>query len=186
EAVFWVFGFPIILALALGFAFRDKAPDKVPVAGLDSSQLPALSKSPTLIPRLMKEDESREALRHGKVSLVVENAPNGVVYRFDPTRPESLAARRDADDALQRARGRRDVITAREEHVKEQGARYIDFLLPGLLGMNLMGTGMWSMGFTIANARMKKLLKRLVATPMRKSEHLLEQFLSRLHFLLVA
>lgn len=185
EAVFWVFGFPIILALALGFAFRDKAPDKVPVAVLDETQLPALSKSPTLIPKVMNAADAQEALRHGKVSLVVENTTNGVVYRFDPTRPESLAARRDADDALQRARGRRDVIAAREEHVKEQGARYIDFLLPGLLGMNLMGTGMWGMGFTIANARMKKLLKRLIATPMRKTDFLLAQFLSRLVFLIL-
>jgi ABC-2 type transport system permease protein len=185
EAVFWVFGFPIILALALGFAFRDKAPDKVPVAVLDQTQLPALSKSPTLIPKVMNATDAQDALRHGKVSLVIENTPNGIVYRFDPTRPESLAARRDADDALQRARGRRDVIAAREEHVKEQGARYIDFLLPGLLGMNLMGTGMWGMGFTIANSRMKKLLKRLIATPMRKTDFLLAQFLSRLVFLIL-
>src|SRR6059058_3267686 len=185
EAVFWVFGFPIILALALGFAFRDKAPDKVPVAVLDQTQLPALRNSPTLIPKVMNDADARDALRHGKVSLVVENTPKGIVYRFDPTRPESLAARRDADDALQRARGRRDVIAAREEHVKEQGARYIDFLLPGLLGMNLMGTGMWGMGFTIANARMKKLLKRLIATPMRKSQYVMSQFLSRLLWLLI-
>ena len=185
EAVFWVFGFPIILALALGFAFRDKAPDRVPVAVLDQSQLPALSKSRTLIPKVMTAAEAKDALRHGKVSLVIENTPKGVVYRFDPTRPESLAARRDADDALQRARGRRDVVLTREETMREQGARYIDFLMPGLLGMNLMGTGMWGMGFTIANARMKKLLKRLVATPMRKTDYLFAQFLSRLAFLIV-
>ena len=189
EAVFWVFGFPLILALALGFAFRDKPPDRVPVAVLAGpaaqQQLAALRTSPALIPRLMNEADARDALRHGKVSVVIANDGNGVVYRFDPTRPEARVARRDADDALQRARGRRDAIAAREEHVQEQGARYIDFLLPGLLGMNLMGTGMWGMGFTIANARMRKLLKRLVATPMRKSDYLLAQFLSRLLFLIV-
>ncbi len=188
EAIFWVFGFPLILALALGFAFREKPPDRVPVAVVEgpaaSAELAALRQSPTLIPRALKPAEAQEALRHGKVSLVIENAGGGVLYHFDPTRPESLGARRDADDALQRARGRRDVLPAREELMREQGARYIDFLLPGLLGMNLMGTGMWGMGFTIANARMKKLLKRLIATPMRKSEYLLAQFLSRLLFLI--
>src|SRR3954454_17674404 len=81
EAVFWVFGFPIILALALGFAFRDKAPDRVPVAVLDQSQLPALSKSKTLIPKVMTEAEAAEALRPGKVSLVVQNTPAGILYR---------------------------------------------------------------------------------------------------------
>src|SRR5207244_11914929 len=88
EAVFWVFGFPFILALALGFAFRDKAPDRVPVAILDGpaaqAQLAALSKSKTLIPRVMNDADAHEALRHGKVSLAVENAPSGITYRFDP------------------------------------------------------------------------------------------------------
>jgi ABC-2 type transport system permease protein len=190
EAMFWVFGFPLILALALGFAFREKPPDRVPVAvvaGPSAQQrLAALQKSPTLLPRVMNEQEARDALRRGKVSLVIaESGSNTVVYRFDATRPDAFSARQAADDALQTAAGRRDVFASREERVHEQGARYIDFLIPGLLGMNLMGTGMWSMGFTIANARMKKLLKRLVATPMRKTDYLLAMFLSRLIWLLI-
>jgi ABC-2 type transport system permease protein len=188
EALFWVFGFPLILALALGFAFREKPPDRVPVAvvaGPNAAQrLAALQKSPVLLPSIMSEQDARDALRRGKVSLLIEGADT-VVFRFDATRPDAQSARREADDALQAAAGRRDVIVTREERVHEQGARYIDFLIPGLLGMNLMGTGMWSMGFTIANARMKKLLKRLVATPMRKTDFLLAQFLSRLIWLLI-
>src|SRR5258708_7464980 len=188
EAMFWVFGFPLILALALGFAFREKPPDRVPVAivaGPNAQQrLAALQKSSTLSPRVMGEQEARDALRRGKVSLLIEGSDT-IVYRFDATRPDSLSARQSVDDALQTAAGRRDVLASREERVHEQGARYIDFLIPGLLGMNLMGTGMWSMGFTIANARMKKLLKRLVATPMRKTDYLLAMFLSRLIWLLL-
>ena len=188
EALFWVFGFPLILALALGFAFREKPPDRVPVAvvaGPNARQrLTALQKSPTLLPSIMSDQEARDALRRGKVSLLIEGADT-VVFRFDATRPDALGAKREADNALQSAAGRRDVVATREERVHEQGARYIDFLIPGLLGMNLMGTGMWSMGFTIANARMKKLLKRLVATPMRKTDFLLAQFLSRLIWLLI-
>jgi ABC-type multidrug transport system permease subunit len=188
EALFWVFGFPLILALALGFAFREKPPDRVPVAivaGPNAQQrLAALQKSPVLLPSIMNEQEARDALRRGRVSLLIEGAET-VLFRFDATRPDAQSARREADDALQIAAGRRDVVVTREERVHEQGARYIDFLIPGLLGMNLMGTGMWSMGFTIANARMKKLLKRLVATPMRKTDFLLAQFLSRLIWLLI-
>ncbi|HEX3577662.1 MAG TPA: ABC transporter permease [Thermoanaerobaculia bacterium] len=188
EALFWVFGFPLILALALGFAFREKPPDRVPVAivaGPNAQQrLAALQKSPVLLPTILSEQDARDALRRGKVSLLVEGA-DAVLFRFDATRPDAQSARREADDALQTAAGRRDVVATREELVHEQGARYIDFLIPGLLGMNLMGTGMWSMGFTIANARMKKLLKRLLATPMRKTDFLLAQFLSRLIWLLI-
>jgi len=188
EAMFWVFGFPLILALALGFAFREKPPDRIQVsvvAGPNAQQrLAALQKSKTLLPRIMNEQEARDALRRGKVSLLIEGTDT-VVYRFDATRPDALGARNETDDVLQAAAGRRNVLAPREERVHEQGARYIDFLIPGLLGMNLMGTGMWSMGFTIANARMKKLLKRLVATPMRKTDYLLAMFLSRLIWLLL-
>ena len=188
EAMFWVFGFPLILALALGFAFREKPPDRVPVgvvAGPSAQQrLIALQKSSILLPRIMNEQEARDALRRGKVSLLIEGSDT-VVYRFDATRPDALSARQEADNALQTAAGRRNVVATREERVHEQGARYIDFLIPGLLGMNLMGTGMWSMGFTIANARMKRLLKRLMATPMRKTDYLLAMFLSRLIWLLL-
>jgi ABC-type multidrug transport system permease subunit len=188
EAIFWVFGFPLILALALGFAFREKPPDKVPVAvvaGQNAAQrLAALQKSASLLPHIMNEQEARDALRRGKVSLLIEEG-DPITYRFDATRPDALSAKREADDALQTAAGRRDVVASREERVHEQGARYIDFLIPGLLGMNLMGTGMWSMGFTIANARMRKLLKRLVATPMRKTDYMLAMFLSRLIWLVI-
>ena len=188
EAIFWVFAFPILLAIALGLAFRDKPPDRIPVGVITSpsaaNRVAALAKSPSLAPRIVTPDEGHNQLRHGKISLLIEDgAP--IVYRFDPTRPESRSAQRDADDALQAAAGRQNKLPVREEFVHEQGARYIDFLIPGLLGMNLMGTGMWGMGFTIANARMKKLLKRFIATPMRKTDYLLAQFLSRLAFLIV-
>jgi ABC-2 type transport system permease protein len=188
EAMFWVFGFPLILALALGFAFREKPPDRIPVgvvAGPNAQQrLAALQKSKTLLPRIMNEAEARDALRRGKVSLLIDGN-DSMVYRFDATRPDALSARNEADDVLQAAAGRRNVLTSAEDRVHEQGARYIDFLIPGLIGMNLMGTGMWSMGFTIANARMKKLLKRLVATPMRKTDYLISMFLSRSIWLLI-
>lgn len=186
EALFWVFAFPLILTLALGWAFRDKPPDRIPVGVVDGpqakAQIHALAKSPVLLPQLFTADAGREQLRRGKISLLVEGGP---VYRYDPTRPDSRTARVEADDALQAAAGRRDVLPSREVHVREQGSRYIDFLIPGLLGMNLMSTGMWSMGFSIVNSRMKKLLKRLVATPMRRSDYLVAQFLSRFIFLVL-
>jgi len=188
EALFWVFGFPLLLALALGFAFRSKPPDRIPVGIVDGpaakQQIHALLQSPALFPRLYAESEGREALRRGKISLLVEGG-TPPVYRFDATRPDARTARVEADDALQTAAGRRNVFAANDVKVQEQGSRYIDFLVPGLLGMNLMGTGMWGMGFTIVNARMRKLLKRLVATPMRKSHYLIAQFLSRLIFLVM-
>jgi ABC-2 type transport system permease protein len=186
EALFWVFGFPLLLALSLGFAFRSKPPDRIPigvVAGPNAAaRVQALAKSPALLPRLMAAEEGRLALRRGKISLLVEG-DRAPVYRFDPTRPDARTARVEADDALQKGAGRLDVVQAHDSYMREQGSRYIDFLMPGLIGMNLMSTGMWGVGFTVVNARVRKLLKRLVATPMRKSDYLMSQFLSRLVFL---
>lgn len=188
DAVFWVFVFPLLLTLALGFAFREKAPERIPVGIVDGpaarARLAALQKSPALQPRIYSEREGREELRRGKISLLVtgDAAP---VYRLDPTRPDARAARLEVDDALQGNAGRRDVFAAKEEHVSEQGSRYIDFLVPGLIGMNLMSTGMWSIGFSVVNARLRKLLKRMVATPMRRTHFLFAQFLSRLVFLVL-
>ncbi len=188
DAVFWVFAFPLLLTLALGFAFREKPPDRIPVGVSEGPyaqrQLLALQKSPALQPRIYAEEVGREELRRGSISLLVGGG-EWPLYRFDPTRPESRAARVEVDDALQSAFGRRDAFTAEEEHVSEQGSRYIDFLVPGLIAMNLMGTGMWSISFAVVNARLKKLLKRFLATPMRKATFLTAQFLSRLVFLIV-
>jgi ABC-2 type transport system permease protein len=190
EAVFWVFAFPMLLAIALGFAFRAKGPDQIPVGVAAATAadpaaartVAVLSHAPGLLPKAYTPAGGREALRTGRISLLVEPGPP-VVFHFDETRPDSRIARLDADDALQRAAGRRDPVAVRSEKVTEKGARYIDFLIPGLLGMNLMGTGIWSIAFSVTTARNRRILKRLVATPMRRSHYLLAQILGRLAFL---
>jgi ABC-2 type transport system permease protein len=187
EAVFWVFFFPVLLSVVLGFAFRERPPDRIPVGVVSGPgaerTLASLERSPGLLPRPYTAGEGREALRTGKVSLLVEPGPP-VTFRFDPTRPESRIARLEAGDALQRAAGRADLLPVRSEEVTEKGSRYIDFLIPGLLGMNLMGTGIWSLAFSITIARSRRILKRLIATPMRRSDYLLSQIAGRLVFLL--
>ena len=188
EAVFWVFVFPLLLTVALGFAFREKPPDRIPVGIVEGAAaqryLGAMKSSAALQPRVYSAAAGREELRSGKISLLVEGDAVPV-YRFDPTRPESRTARVEVDNALQAGAGRRNAFQARESHVTEQGSRYIDFLIPGLLGMNLMSTGMWSISFAVVNARLKKLLKRFLATPMRKVHFLGAQFIARLVFLVL-
>ena len=191
EAVFWVFIFPVLMTFALGIAFRNTAPDKTPVAieatadasANDVAQL--LSGSQEISATVMNADEAARALRSGKVSIVVRPQNGGFDYRFDPTRPESRAARLQIDDALQRGKGRSDVVKTGEERITEPGARYVDFLVPGLIGMNLMGSGLWGLGFTVVIARSRKILKRFAATPMRRSHYLFSFMLSRLVFLVL-
>ncbi len=190
EALFWVFVFPILMAVVLGFAFRDHPPDPVPVGVVNGpgadAVTEALTKAKTTKPQTYATlPEGLEALRTGKIALLVEEGGNDLNYHFDPTRPDARIARLEVDDAIQRARGRTDPAPARETLVHEKGSRYIDFLLPGILGLNLMGTGIWGVGFSIVNARLKKTLKVMVATPMRKSDFLLAQILSRFLFLIL-
>jgi len=188
EALFWVFGFPIVLAFALGIAFRNRGPGELRVAVLrgegDSLVAAALGHAPGLSVAVLDSAAARLELRTGRVALlVVPGEP--VVYRDDSTRTESRLARLEVDDAVQRARGRADPVRVDDERATEPGARYIDFLIPGLLGMNLMGSGLWGVGFSVVQARTKRLLKRYMATPMRRSHYLLSFVLSRLVFLFV-
>jgi ABC-2 type transport system permease protein len=190
EAVFWVFIFPILLAAGLGIAFRNRAPERT-VVGLiappgDTTLLAALRRNPELDPRPMNDSAAAQALRTGDVSLVIAPSNGGKIeYRYDDTRPESRTARLQVDDALQRAGGRRDPVPVGERLVRDRGARYIDFLIPGLLGMNLMGSGIWGLGFAIVDARKKRLLKRLIATPMSRWQYLASFALSRLTLLFI-
>ena len=187
EALFWVFVFPILLTAILGLAFRSRPPAALPVAivagPLAHARLAALAKEPDLEPRILNEEEARQALVRGRVVLVVSSGETPV-YSYDPTQPESRAARLAVDAALQHAAGRADAFRAGTAQVTEPGSRYVDFLVPGLLGMNLMGTGMWGIGFSLVVARNGNLLKRLVAAPVRKSHVLGAQLTSRLIFLI--
>jgi ABC-type multidrug transport system permease subunit len=208
EAVFWVFIFPVLLALALGIAFRNRPAEKLRVAVEDrvhgaSGIVDLLEGSADLTPVVLPWGEASERLRTGKVEIVIglpetagaasaslvagsEGAPPlSVSYLYDPARPESRLARLAVDEELQRGMGRVDVAQVRDRIVAEPGARYIDFLIPGLIGLNLMASGMWGIGFNVVESRTRKLLKLLTATPMRRSHYLLSFMLSRLLFLIL-
>jgi ABC-type multidrug transport system permease subunit len=191
EAVFWVFIFPVLLAAGLGIAFRNRAPDLISVAVVASDTTPshmveALRKTVGIEVSTSSESAAGEALRTGEAAIVlVPGAKGGVEYRYDDTRPESRIARLVVDDVLQRSAGRRDPVSLSERLVHERGSRYIDFLVPGLLGMNLMGSGIWGVGFAIVDARKKRLLKRLIATPMSRPQYLASFVFSRLTLLVI-
>src|SRR5207247_3381456 len=188
EAIFWVFGFPIVLAFALGIAFRNRGPGELRVAVLrgagDGAVAAVLARAPGLTAAVLDSSEARLQLRTGRVALLVVPG-DPVVYRYDATRAAGRLARLEADAVVQRARGRSDPARVTDQRVTEPGSRYIDFLIPGLLGMNLMGSGLWGVGFSVVQARTKKLLKRFMATPVGRSHYLLSFILSQLAFLVL-
>ncbi|ODT99971.1 MAG: ABC transporter [Planctomycetes bacterium SCN 63-9] len=206
--IFWVYGFPILLAIVLGLAFKNRPPEPVAVDLIDGDGASAVETSidtynarlhssegtknvrrdrPPILVHKLPEAEALKRLRTGKTALVVladAGKSQPVTYRFDPTRPEATIARRVIDDVLQEAAGRTNPRPAEDLYVTEPGSRYIDFLIPGLIAINAMGGGMWGIGFLLVNYRIGKLLKCLVATPMPKRDFLLAVMGARLTFLI--
>ena len=193
EVVFWVFIFPLLLALGLGIAFRNKPGDAVSVAIVqgagapDAQALLARSPQPSLFKvQVVDADAAHQGFRLGKFDVVIEPDGKGTyTYRYDPARPESVLAKAEVNDALQSAAGRKDAVSTTAVTSSEPGSRYIDFLIPGLLGMNLMNSGMWGIGFALVDMRQRKLLKRFVGTPMRRGDFLLALASSRLILMII-
>lgn len=186
EAVFWAFIFPIVITVALAIAFPSSGTRDVLVGVEAGARGDAIRRALAAVPGIAVRDvtaaDERRLLREGVVQVVVvPTVPP--IYRFDPARPESRVARVVVDEALKRADGRVDPWQAREEPQEVAGSRYVDWLIPGLVGMGIMSNGMWTIGFGIVQTRMRKLLKRLVASPMQRREFLLSHLLARLAFL---
>jgi ABC-2 type transport system permease protein len=197
-AVFWVYGFPLIMAMALGVAFRDDPQERIAIdvlrtaASASGARVEAdeiaelLSKDSRFHVVISPAEDWKKRLQSGKTDLVIEILSHGQSsYRLwdEPRRAESRLARYAVEAALLRA-AQPASTSAPVHHLEEPGSRYIDFLLPGLIGMNLMGGGLWGVGFVLVDMRVRKLLKRFLATPMRRSHFLLAVMLSRLFFTL--
>lgn len=193
ELIFWIFGFPLLLALGLGIAFRNKPAEItsiVVVAGPGVQDVVGMIRrspqSSSIKLQVLEKSQALQAFNFGKYDLVVEpDGQGGVRYIYDPSRSETVLSRAEVDDALQSGAGRTNPVPASTFVSTEPGSRYIDFLIPGLLGMTLMNSGMWGVGFALVDMRQRKLLKRFVATPMRKSDFLLALVSSRLVLMLI-
>lgn len=203
EALFWVYGFPLVMVLALGIAFRQKPIDQLrvdivasPQASADQEALSAAAAGLRI--GVVTPAVASERLRTGRCDLVIErsaepigdagkqndNPANEIVFRFDPSRPESVLARDRAQDALERAAGRRDLLATRDLAVAAPGGRAIDFLVPGLMALSLLGGGLWGVGFAVVEMRIRKLLKRFLATPLRQWQFLLAVMAGRMVFVI--
>ena len=189
EAVFWVYFFPILMVIALGIAFRSKPVETFTVdiqsSDFSESILKSLEKEESLKAKIFDESECRDRLRTGKTNLIIQPKEElAVDYVFDPTKPGSIVAKDIVDKRIQVDAGRTDRVATQVLEFDEPGGRYIDFLVPGLLGMGLMGGGLWGVGFAIVDMRIRKLLKRFLATPMRRTDFLIGIMTSRLFFMI--
>jgi ABC-2 type transport system permease protein len=184
--IFWVFGFPVLMAIGLGMAFRSQPPERPAVAILAAPEHPlaqALVASQLVAPVLETEARALCGLARARYVLLLDLRGPEPVYRYDPMLRDARLARAYVDAELERAAGRRDLLAPRDEPQSVPGTRYIDFLMPGLIALNLMGSSLWGVGYSLVVARKRKLLRRFAVTAMRRSDYLLSYFLSRMVFL---
>jgi ABC-2 type transport system permease protein len=191
EVIFWVYGFPLLLAVGLGIAFSNRQPEPaiIDIQRTDDvardEELAKELKDAGLVIEIHDKDECERRRMTGRTSLFIVPTEKGYDYVYDETQPESRTAYFQVDDAIVRWRARSAVNWDIEKKSKaEPGNRYIDFVLPGLIGMNLMGGGLWGVGFVIVDMRVRKLLKRLLATPMKRSSFLLAILSARMTLML--
>ena len=196
--IFWVYGFPTVLAVCLGLAFKSRPPESTQVELVDGPYSASVkqtlekydaaaraSNRPGVLLTINSREDAFKRLYGGKTPLVVAPGSSGeVTYHFDPTRPEASVARAAIDNILQEEAGRKNQVRTTDVAVTEPGSRYIDFLIPGLIGLNTMGGGLWGIGFLLVNFRMSKLLKCFVATPMPRRDFLMSLLGARLTFLI--
>jgi ABC transporter DrrB family efflux protein len=185
EAVFWIFIFPLLLAVGLSIAFRNRPPDVLQVAATTMELTQALNSDKGLTATTLSDAEGTHALALGKIVLLAVQSSGGVTFDYDDTNPDARTARLIAGQAVQRRAGQKELVATTNAQVHEAGGRYIDFVVPGLLGMNLMSSAIWGIGFSIVESRQKKLLKRLVASPMPRWQYLFSFLLSRLLLLVI-
>ena len=183
--LFWAFGFPVLLSIALGIAFRVRGPEPTVVGALPgiTADLKQILVDAKLQVKPLDPASAETELRAGRVNLLLvpPQAPGQpITYRFDPSRAEARQARAMVNQILQRAAGQMEPRLVRDEEVREPGARYIDFLIPGLLAMNLMSGSMWGVAWVIVHMRVRKLLKRLLAAPMRRRDLMFSMGLARM------
>lgn len=201
-AVFWTYVFPLVMMFILGSAFRsqgERVSQVAIVAGAQAAELnESLRSSPELAVSIVTPDEGLRMLRAGRLALLIRASTGDEVqpsssadavhqpweFVYDPQRAGARTAELLVQQQLRLSAGAKDSPSFRRVPYSEPGGRYIDFLVPGLIGMVLLGGGLWGVGYAIVDMRIRKLLKRFLATPMRKSDFLLGIVFSRMLFVI--
>ncbi len=190
QAVFWTYGFPLLMLLALGFAFREGSETKLEVE-LIGAQRDTVAAILQAVPELnvaTLSDESTDSdwkrrLQSGKTRLVVRCNETGEPLQLWGSlgRAESQLATAIVERELWKAKPTNE--TSWEVlKLSDEGDRYIDFLVPGIMALNLLSGGLWGTGFMVVDMRIRGLLKRLIAAPMRRRDFLLSLLIGRFLF----
>lgn len=187
SAFFWVIFMPILWMIALGFAFSDPKPEVYSIGWYSSADnqeehkkvLGLIENDPQLKVNTGSKEKLNPLLKMGEISLVFSIEDDVLQFKLDPINPVATRAKAYVDRILQAGYGRENVLTVTTEVIKAKGSRYVDFLIPGLLGLSIMSTSLFGVGMTIVSNRKENLLKRYVASPMPPYEYVVSHIVGR-------
>lgn len=181
EILFFIFVLPLMLMTGLALAFRDQTgPEVKAVVVGDPALAERLGADRTLVVEsVATEAEAELRVRRGQVdALVLPGQPPRVVVTEG--RPESKLAQLMVTDALERLDGRRPPAQVAVSHVRGAGTRYIDFLIPGMIGYQLLAHGLFSLGVLLVEMRVGRMLRRLKVSTVSRFHMLLGLVLGQL------
>ena len=186
--IFWAIFFPIVMAWVLGIAFSKKG-ESVRTVYVIAQELPEKltgekvfgesTGNPSRI-RFKKtgEEEAVKAVKQGVIAIYIEVAGDSLIYHFDPVNPDAQLTHLILESGLHATGDSGNKTTI--QPLKAKGMRYVDFLVPGLIALGIMNSCIWGIGWSLIETRMIKLLRRMVATPMKKSVFLSSYIITRI------
>lgn len=125
--------------------------------------------------------EGLDKLRHHRIDLLIEKDGPPFRYWTSDTNPKGYAVERMLAGGLMKDPGS---VMQRQQIVASRQIRYVDWLFPGIIAMNMMFSALYGVGFIVVRYRKNGVLKRLKATPLTAFEYLSAQMLSRLFVLM--
>lgn len=191
--IFWSLIFPLAIAGVLGIAFNQ--PDEpVRTVAVIKNEYANNSKNLKQLKALTDslhhandarfaffnttKDSAQLKMKRGEINLFLEVGPqDSLIFNFDPKNGEGRLAYLLLDNKLLKGSTQSEPTVTRP--ITTVGSRYIDFLIPGLIALGIMNSCIWGIGWNLIEFRIKKLMRRMVATPMKRAYFLLAQILSR-------
>jgi ABC-type multidrug transport system permease subunit len=177
EVIFWVIFFPIVMSWILGVAFSGKTVKTATIAVVNgSSQIDLTKLTPSFRILNVTEVKAETMLKRGSISLYIKIEDNSIVYYFDKNNSEAYLAYLTIEKLINSVNtGAANIV-----NLTGKGSRYIDFLIPGLISLGIMNSCIWGLGWGLVELRIRKLIRRMAATPMKKSHFIASHYLSRL------
>ena len=188
----WNFLFPFLLVAGFGIIFGGKSYTEYKI-GIFPSRTKQVSIAELNIPQRFKDirylkfigfpnaAEGLEKLKHHRIDFLLKTGNGPHQYWVSDASPKGYVVEQMFKASLVPAESK---LNAEKREIQGSAIRYIDWLFPGILAMNMMFSALWGVGYVVVRYRKNGVLKRLKATPLNAFEYLTAQAISRIFLLM--